>query len=84
MMTLRGSFIRSSATLWRRRSAATREMQRIALPPVCCTPIELPPGRLRHIWLLYDPQVMSGCLPDWMRPLSKRSKMARPKWQPTC
>ena len=30
-------------------------MQRIAPPPVCCTPIELPPGRLQHIWLLVRP-----------------------------
>jgi hypothetical protein len=22
--------------------------------------------------------------PDWMKPLRKRSKMARPKWRPTC
>jgi len=52
--------------------------------PVCCTPNELPSDRLRHIWRLYGPRVMIGCLPDWMGPLRKLSKKARPKWRPTC
>src|SRR5229473_1151198 len=75
----RASSTRSSVTPLRRRSLVTSEMQPIAPPPVCCTPIELPPGRLRHIWPLYDPRVMSGCLPDWMRRRSKRSRMALAK-----
>ena len=84
MTILRASSTRSSATLWRRRSAATSEMLRIAPPPVCCTPIEPPPDRLRRISSVYDPRVMTGCWPDWMRPRSKRSRVARLKWLQTC
>jgi len=49
MLTLRVSFTQWSATLWRGHSAGMREMQAIALPPVCFTLIEHPPGRSRHI-----------------------------------
>jgi hypothetical protein len=72
MMALQGSFTRSSATLWKCRSAATHEMQRIALLRACSTLIELPLGRLRHIWSLYALRAMNGCLPDWMGRLKKR------------
>jgi len=54
-------------------------MQRIALSPVCCTPNELPSDRLRHIWRLYGPRVMIGCLPDWMGPLKEAIEKGAPK-----